>query len=379
MLEKKIKILFQLNSLGYGGTEKAIFTFLENIDLDKFTPYVYFNTDKGSLNYFRIIVFSIIWKKYKKKYDEKYVISFARLSDFSRLLGDNLFVGNGFDDFIEVIHKIKPDIVHFNRGTYDDFYTVNIKQIPENVKIVETNIFGEPSNENYLKRLSRIFYVSCWLQCKATWGIGYPSEVLYNPIKKVLTHETLREELGIPRNAIVLGRISRPNLDDGQFVYDVLQQVLTKNIWFVSIGSSEQFKENTKNMPNVICLQPTTDAILIDKFYNTLDILLHYRIEGETFGMNIAEAMMHSVPVVSHNSVIDNAQVELIQPLNDLCGGFVVNLQLNEYIEKVRNLINDTSLRKSMALNAKNIADKSFVESTVMRQLEAHYYQILEE
>ena len=373
-MSKKIKILFQLNQLGYGGTEKAVLTFLENIDLNKFVPYLYFNTNKGSFDYFRIKLLSFLSKQYSKKYNEKYIISFARLNNFKIILNNNLFMGNGYNDFKRIVYKLDPNIIHFNRGIERDFYTERINELPFHIKIVETNIFGKSSNINYLKRLDKIFFVSNWLKNKSDWAKGYPIGVLYNPIKKNSTNKTLHKELNIPSNVIVLGRISRPNLDDGKFISNILEQVLNKQTLFVSIGSSNKFKDITRNKNNIINLEPTTDTIFIDKFYNTIDILLHYRLEGETFGMNIAEAMIHGKTVISHFSQEDNAQEELILRYSDC--GYVTNLELNEYSEKLKILIENKEKRIFFSENAKKVASKLFSEEKVIKELENHYINL---
>ncbi|MBP9490775.1 MAG: glycosyltransferase [Aliarcobacter sp.] len=375
MSKEKIKVLIQLNQLGYGGTEKAVYTFLKNLNTEKFIFYVYLNSDIYTFNYYRIKVFSYFSKKYKIKFKEKYEISFSRWNDFLTVLDDRIFVGNGFDKLMKIVQKINPDIIHFNRGTFDDFYTTRVNEISKTIKLVETNIFGKDSNLYYLERLNTIFFVSKWLRDKSKWSLRYNSKILYNPINKVLIDKTLHLELNIPNGAIVLGRISRPNLDNGNFIFNILQKVLDKNIYFISIGASHDFINLTKDNPKIINLNPTTDNVFIDKFYNTLDILLHFREEGETFGMNIAEAMIHGKPVVSHVSKEDNAQYELIISYKDC--GFVTNLDLNEYAEKLEILIKNPEIREGFSKNAKIVASEFFSEEKIALILEKYYQDLL--
>ncbi|WP_198305496.1 glycosyltransferase [Arcobacter vandammei] len=374
MLENKIKVLVQLNQLGYGGTEKAIYTFLKNSNTKKFIFYIYVNSDIYSLNYWRIKALKLFCKKYEIKFKEKYETSFARWNDFSEILEDKIFVGNGFDGFIKIIEKIKPDVIHFNRGVFNDFYTTRIDEIPNAIKLVETNIFGIDSNISYLERLSSIFFVSKWLRDEAKWSIKYNSKILYNPINRRITNETLHEKFNIPKDDIVLGRISRPNLDDGEFIFNILEKTLDKNIWFISIGASENFIKLTKNNPKIINLSPTVDTIYIDQFYNTLDILLHFRIEGETFGMNIAEAMIHGKPVISHISKKDNAQYELLISYKEC--GFVINLDIDEYVNKLKILIEDLEIRDRFSRNAEIVATSLFSEEKVTSILEKYYQDL---
>lgn len=374
----KTKILFQLNQLGYGGTEKAIFTFLQNLDLTQFEPYLFFNIDYKSLNYYRRKLLSLFSKKYAKSFHAKYVISFARYDDFKHLLGeDHIFIGNGMSDFLNVLRKIHPDIIHFNRGNEEDFYTAKIDLIPKEIACVETNIFGKHSNPRYEDRLSKIFFVSQWLIDRYGWSINPKAKVLYNPICTPKTDLNLRDELNIPSNAIVLGRISRPDLDNGEFIEKILASVLKNSIYFITIGSSEQFKQNTKDNQNIKCLDPTTDEVYLSKFYNTIDILLHYRKEGETFGMNIAEAMIHGKPVVSHKSSIDNAQAELLFDLTDTPAGIVTKENdYAEYTDALNLLIQNNSFRLQMGKNAKLLSEKMFEEHLITNNLENFYLDL---
>ena len=130
-------------------------------------------------------------------------------------------------------------------------------------------------------------------------------------------------------------------------------------------------KNPTKNNSKIINLKPTTDLVILDKFYNTLDILLHFRKEGETFGMNIAEAMIHSKPVVSHFSEEDNAQYELILSSKEC--GFITNMNVEEYTEKVKILIENSKLRALFSKNAESVALELFSERKVTKVLEDYY------
>ena len=371
----KKTILFQLNQLGYGGTEKAIHTFIKNIDKNKFNIKVFFYTDVLTFSYYRRKILSFFINKYKKQYVHKYITNFSRKDDFIKLVGeDNFYLGTS-DVFFNIFKKSKIDIVHFNRGVEEDFYTNRINEIPKEVLICETNIFGKESNLLYMKRLSIIFFVSKWLITKENWTSKYKSVPLYNPICLPKSELTLRKKYNIDSSQIILGRISRPNLDDGDFLINVLEKVLSENVYFMVIGSSDKFKVKVKNIKNIICIEPTINEIFLSKFYNTIDILLHYRIEGETFGMNIAEAMIHGKPVVSHKSSIDNAQEELL--LEEYCSGIVVEEDnLNMYVNAVNKLIKNKNLRSEYGENAKLKSRNLYAEDSVTSSLENYYEEL---
>lgn len=374
----KIKILFQLSSLGYGGTEKAIYTFLENIDRTKFEPSVFFYTDYKTLPYYRRLVKSFFFKKAKKSFIEKYTTNMARFTDFQIILENTNFYYGNESDFIKAIHSLSPNIIHFNRGVEETFFTQKFYLIPRHIKLVESNIFGKSSNSRYLNRINKIFFVSKWLIQQSPWAPNEKTALLYNPIKLPSTDQTLRSFYNIPDNAIVLGRMSRPNLDDGTFIANVLTNVLDNDIYFLVIGASEILRKTLADLNNIIFIDPTTDTNFISIFYNKVDLLLHYRKEGETFGMNIAEAMIHGKPVISHQSFLDNAQIELLLGESNVpCGIVVKENDTNAYIQATKELIIDTARRKTLGENAHNRAIQYFAENVVARHLENSYLSII--
>jgi len=72
---------------------------------------------------------------------------------------------------------------------------------------------------------------------------------------------------------------------------------------YIIIGACDLIKNKIKelNLENFfILLDTTNDDNLIHKFYNTIDVFAHYRSDGETFGVSIAQSMTYGKPVVSH-------------------------------------------------------------------------------
>lgn len=371
----KTVILFQLNQLGFSGTEKAIYTFIKNLDKNKYSNKIFFYSDIGTLTYYRRKLLSIFGGKYLQHFNLKYNINFARKKDFEDLIGkDNVYIGTS-KKFLDVCNSNKIDIIHFSRGSEEDFYTSLVDKIPNNIKLVETSIFGKNSNSKYINRLSSIFFVSHWLMEQSPWVNLDQAKVLYLPIPKPISTDTFREKYNIPLNAIVLGRITRPFMDNGEFILNILNNTIDNNTFYLAIGSSEYLIEQTKNNKNIIHIKPTTDEMTLSTFYNTLDILLHYRKEGETFGMNIADAMIHGKPVISHYSLRDNAQAELI--LGDKNSGIVVKDDINEYIIAVKTLIDNNNLRIEYGINAKEKANKLFAADKTTNILESYYKKII--
>lgn len=375
-----IKVLFHLNQVGYGGTEKAILTFCQNIDLTQFTPYLFIYDESSSIKYFRYLVLGKLSEKYYKRYKTKFIDSKTRLPDFIESIGhNNIFIGNK-NKFKEVTQRVQPDIIHFNRGKWEPFYINLAKSCNNSTALIETNIFGYPAPDNYIAKLNNIYFVSNWLLKKSDWCVN-KCKVLYNPIKKPCNRTSIRQNYGIPDNAFVFGRISRPDLTDDSFILDVFERIKNKhnNTHLIILAGSEIMREAAHNNPSIKLINATTDENILSNFYNSIDVLLHHRIDGETFGMNIAEAMIHGKPVISHFSNIDNAQAELLKnTIEHGEVGFVAQEHnIDEYMNYMTELISCPVKTNTMGNNARRRALELFSEDTVTRYLENEYKKIV--
>ncbi len=375
-----IKVLFHLNQVGYGGTEKAILTFCQNINRKKFTPYLFIYDSDTRFKYIRYLALSKLSSRYYKRYKTKYIDSRARLPDFVTAIGSESIFSGDRKKFNKVINSVEPDIVHFNRGKWEPFYTDLTESCNGSIACIETNIFGYPAPENYIEKLNNLYFVSNWLLKKSDWCKS-KCKVLYNPIKSPCNSKSIRKNYHIPEDAFVFGRISRPDLADDSFILDAFNKVSItfKNIYLIILAGSDIMREAAHNNPSIILIDPTTDENILSSFYNSIDVLLHYRIDGETFGMNIAEAMIHGKPVISHYSQIDNAQAELLAhtPNHGEVGFVAKENNMKDYLSHMNDLINSPDKVILMGNNACSRALELFSEETITRYLESEYLRII--
>jgi len=368
-----------LNSVGYGGTEKGILTFLQNIDRTKFTPCLFVTQKHNKIKQFLRYLTSYISQKSKNKYNEKYVIPLVRRQQFTEVIGKSYIYFGDHKSFLDLVKNYKPNIIHFNRGGWYDFYENIINKIPKNIICVESCIFGiEPSKE-YINRLSKFYFLSNWLISKSSWQKD-KGDVLYLPTKLPSNNENLSEGLNLQENTFILGRIARPNnFSEDLFLIDVFKK-LDKNCTLIIIAASDELKNSAKEFKNILFLEPTIDEALLSKFYNTIDILLHRRIDGETFGLNIAEALIHGKPVISHLSSVDNAQAELLDSSEDGIVGYVSEENnLEQYVNNIKKYINNKMLLEESGNNAKKRALRLYSEKVVTSKLESEYLKLLQQ
>lgn len=377
------KIVFVLNELAFGGTTKGVLTFCRHLDKTQFEPYVFCYSEIGSLRYYRRKLEGCFSRSKKDRFQKIYLNNYIRKHEFQELLGsDHLFFGQ-LNDLKTLLKERQVDLLHFNRGEAQDWYTDVCwsKEFPL-TKFTETSIFGLPSNNDYVTGLDRIFFISDWLKGRSVWDQG-KGVVLYNPILPPQSTEDLRREIGLPRDSLVVGRISRPGLDDGLRALEIFNKSLReykgdqKKLYYLVLGASPELLSLAKTNPQIIPFKASTDEVWISRFYNSLDVLLHYRVEGETFGMNIAEAMIHGKPVVTHLSYLDNAQKELLEmgekPSGLVCPQDDTDLQSR----LLAQLLNDSTLRLNLANQAKVSAWQHFEASKVTSALQTHYLQLL--
>lgn len=377
-MPRKTRILFHLEQAGYGGTEKAILTFCENINKEDYEVFLFVRKQYTSIRKLRHYLLGKISRKRKHRYVTKYINSVARLPQFYDIVGaDKVFIGD-LRTFEKCLTDAAPDIVHFNRGNWEAFYDQACSVIPEDMAIVETNIFGVEPSTKYLNRLARVYFVSKWLLDKSSrWG-SEKGRVLFNPIKTPASNSSLRSELSIPAGAFVLGRISRPDMVDDDLIIRVYRQISSANVYLLILAGSTVMESLSKADKKIICLPPTSSEEYLSRFYNTLDVLLHHRTEGETFGMNIAEAMIHGKPVISHTSKVDNAQLELLDDAEDGAVGYVsYKDSAGEYAGYIRQLMNDPVLLAELGTNAKKRSVRLYHERVVTNYLCKEYESIL--
>lgn len=121
----------------------------------------------------------------------------------------------------------------------------------------------------------------------------------------------LREELGIPADAIVLGRHGGQDTFNIPFVHEVVAEMVEarSDLWFVFLNTRPFMPKH----PRVIHLDKTSDMVRKTRFINTCDAMLHARAEGETFGLSVGEFSIRNKPVVTWTDGTDNHHIDVLR------------------------------------------------------------------
>ncbi|SHL01993.1 glycosyltransferase family protein [Chryseobacterium polytrichastri] len=259
-----MKILFHENELNYRGTSIAL--------------YDYADFNERYLGNESIIIYNKTLPTNHQLGIEKFKNRFQVIdySDFKEV--DTIIKNNNIDLFYAI-----------KNGFQDGVETKECKTVIHSVFK-----YLEPHGDVYA-------YVSEWLSEEMT---GSKSPFVPHMVNfGAETHEDLRTELNIPKNAKVFGYYGGGQSFNITFAQKTAEKMASKykDVYFIFMGVDSFVKKKwwKSALPNIIFLPPSSDIMMKLKFINTCDALLHARERGETFGITVAEFAIKGKPVIT--------------------------------------------------------------------------------
>ena len=305
---KKPIVIHHHNNLTMGGTEKMCQIFLKHFMKDStFDHYVAYRKDGDN----------------------------TREAYFKEIVGPEKMIC--YESPLELSNTIqikKPFILHRYSAGIPEFPFV--REVKENTRhFVSTAVFG---NQDNTIDISKVIYVSKHVQWMANMQGVKNHHVVRNPIEAPYSTENLREELGIPDDAFVFGRIGR----DDESIYDNINirayaEVEREGVYFVLVAPSSQCRADIERfgIENVRYVERTTSEVRLSQFYNTIDVQAHARKDGECNSGAHYEGFAHRVPLISHYGTTFQGHLETTG-----AGGFVVlGGDVEEYARIMRAFI----------------------------------------
>lgn len=365
-----IKVLHYLRHLGLGGTEKTCQLFFEHAS-----------------NNFEVAV------AYEATGNHPRIHEFAKAASVN---GGKLFEIDSYgpnkhissEHLQRVIHEFKPDILHVYRSGYKEFpepgFDISVD------RFVETNVFGF-YDANPL--VSKTLFMSKWLMNNTVMKISMagkytnPSRFDYvnNPVELPYTSAKLPIKERWGDNVITVGRVGRPDNGIYNSVHVEAVRLLRLqgyDVRFIVVAPPSNMLKDLidKEIPFHV-VEPTVEPLLLSMAYNSMDIYAHARADGETFGVNIAEAMIHRLPVVTHIATPSFPEMGVFQSQTELVThnvtGLIVNNNPFEYAEALKTIIDNPSIREKYASNGFDKAMKEYHVSACVKKLESIYMEIV--
>lgn len=115
--------------------------------------------------------------------------------------------------------------------------------------------------------------------------------------------EKFRAQYGIPIGAYVYGRYGGKDTFSINYVKEVIKEDIDNNpnFWFVFVNT-----DRFMNHSRVLFLPVITDPLEKGDYISACDAMIHGRIEGETFGLAVAEFISAGKPVLSCRAISTN-------------------------------------------------------------------------
>ena len=264
-------------------------------------------------------------------------------------------------DAFGLSRKWIPDLVHIHSHGCEERIIREIYQRygSNRVTYVETNVFSVPQPWEPLLKYS--FQMSDW----GKWNyfrqggdpekarkVPYPVRVFRN---QSLDRNQAKLKLGIPREAVVIGRVGQEARRKWSGIYPSVLKQLGKeeSLYFISVNPPASIKLAIDKVlgSRHISFPEITDDTVLSEIYQSMDCFLHIADQGETFGYVLVEAALHGVPSVSLATPwADNAQPEIV--LNGITG-FVVRKRskLATYVSKALEYKWDKGLMAEVVTN----------------------------
>lgn len=291
--------------------------------------------------------------------------AYARLGHDSRILvTDNrgpradelestvIIAGPGSD--IREIGDWAPDLVHVHGHGLQEAMVRELHAVTPHATWVEQNVFAHVTPWTDLLACSFVFSRWCEHQYALSPGHHAPVARISNPIESQRfyadpaagTH--VRRELGIPENAVVMGRIGQPQTYKwAPLVVEAFDTWAGRDprAWLLLVGAPESIRHRVEASPHrdrIVIVDRLEGDDALRSHYAAMDLFGHAALQGETFGYVLAEAALCEVPIVTLATPwADNSQSEVV---GHEVGGMVTTTARG-FTAAVCELAADTPLR----------------------------------
>ncbi len=363
---KKRILFYNVNSLNFGGTEKFLQILAKHINKREFEVYFMYPeiTEKNTntlVRYEYVKSGAVIMLPFTYKEIE---------------LFQPYFVKGANPDITKLVKTLNIDVLVTTSSGSAGYPHTSIRKTP----IVFLNIFGQP---NLQKNIATHVCISKEVAEKIS-PIVPQGKIDFLPVPSEGPDENadqrgkeLRKKIGIQEDALVFGRIGRS--DNG--IYDPIalnafrEALKTRtDIHYLVMSAPPKMIETveTEKIPNVHFLPPSSDEENIWAFHSAIDVLAHSRLDGESFGLNIAESMLSGNPIISHRSHIWNAHLEYLDESFARVSDKDDVSAYTKYILEFAKLHDEGKLRE-LGQSAQKVAEEKFL----IRNNIGHFEELL--
>ena len=262
-----MKIAFHSNQLGFRGTEVSLYN------------YALYN-EQVLGNESVIITFEHANLEAKEKFSTRFETLVEPWSKYE-----------------EILKNKHVDYLYMQKAGWNDGYSLN------NIPTLIHCVFRGYQPHGY-----RHAFISDYLAEVENYNPNlFSVPYLVNTLSKASF--SLREELKIPNNHVVLGYHGGENQFSISYSKKAVERILCirEDMQFVFLNIKPWI-----NHPKVHFLPGTYDMDRKAAFVEACDGMIHARADGETFGMSIAEFAVNNKPVITQGIAPDWAHIQML-------------------------------------------------------------------
>ena len=203
----------------------------------------------------------------------------------------------------EIIEKIKQKFQVFPVENFKEVDSILLQNQITHIFIIKSG-----QRDGKISEVSKNC-IQCVFDCNEPHGEVFCSISIdvygnggkYPVIPRIITlpehNSNMRQQLNIPKNAIVFGGYGGKRMFNIKFVHETVYKIAKENsnIYFLFAN----FYKFCQDLPNIIHLPCITDPEEKVQFINSCDAMLWARLDGETFGQAIAEFSIRNKPVIA--------------------------------------------------------------------------------
>lgn len=382
---QKYKILFLHAGAELYGADKILLEIVENIDRDKFVPLVILPEDGPLVSKIqaagvqvRVLPYPILRRKFFNiRGIVDYVFSYVKFSQKLR----------------KIVNKENVDLVHVNTTAVLEGVWLKVFTKAKIVWHVHEIIMHPKFIYKVICFLLQHFSDQAIAVSDATKERLTESNIvdsakvttIHNGIQRDQPENGsgyVRQRLGIPADAVVIGMVGRVNAWKGQNDFiDAVEPLLKKNpaVHVILVGSAyvgeEVYEQKlfdrvaSLSTKKRIHLCPFTEKIA--DYYSAFDIFVLPSTQPDPFPTVVLEAMSNSLPVVAYDHggasemIVNNETGFLCQPLN-----------AKALSQKLDRLVGDRALRIRMGQKASARQEAEFSLGQFVKRIEESYLEL---
>lgn len=369
-----IRVLQIIDTMGSGGVERRRLSMVKLLDKSRFELKIICTNAVGNLKdeFIELGVEPVVIGDLKSFYDIKqHRKVLAVIDDFKpQIIHGAVFEGvtmaaiNGFLRRVPIIILEETSDPHNRR--WKGHLLMKL------LSLTSDKVIGvSPASVNYLRNKLSIS------QNKAT--------LINNGVQVPEMHsgdfrQKLRKHYGIKKDEIVIGSVGRMSSDSHKRFSDLIkafailiQKGIRAKLILVGEGPEKanyiRLSDEYKVADNIIFAGYQSN---VNEFYSIFDIFSLVSAY-EAFGLVIAEAMLHQLPVVATNVggipfIIDDGK----------CGFLVDKFDVENIASKLEILSQNEGLRKEFGQHGYQKALSQFTEERYVRNIESLYFELLD-